>query len=88
MANQKNWLGLTKVEHPGYKIGQASLNHRRKILRPIEYPDPQSKRKWFIPNFTFLAFAFSDLTEKGQPNWTHKIERGFQALKEALMSWY
>lgn len=98
----KCFFGFPKLECLGHMVSDGRLEpHPDKIKAIEDAPRPATKRqvksflgligfyRRFVPNFSHVAAALTDLTKKGQPNkvkWGDAQECAFRSLKRALIS--
>lgn len=91
-----------KLECLGHMVSNGRLEpNPDKITSIKNAPRPETKRqvksflgligfyRRFVPNFSHVAVALTDLTKKGQPNkikWGSAQENAFRSLKNALVS--
>ena len=93
-------VGFKDLNFVGNHIGEGVMKpEEEKILNILSVPTPTTKKQVrsflgfigyyskYIPNFSAVAAALSDLTRKGQPNkvvWQEPQERAFKTLKDLL----
>ncbi len=102
-ANPKKChLALPEAKYLGFQVGRGLIRPQEmKVAAILSAPRPTSKKqvraflglagyyRCFIPNFSSLATALTDLTKKGQPEmvkWGPKEEEAFNRVKVALTS--
>ncbi len=102
-ANPKKChLALPEAKYLGFQVGRGLIRPQEmKVAAILSAPRPTSKKqvraflglagyyRCFIPNFSSLATALTDLTKKGQPEmvkWGPKEEEAFNRVKAALTS--
>ncbi|MCG7875094.1 MAG: RNase H-like domain-containing protein [Candidatus Thiodiazotropha endolucinida] len=98
----KCFFGFPKLECLGHMVSDGRLEpNPDKVIAIRDAPRPETKRqiksflgligfyRRFVPSFSHVAAALTDLTKKGQPNkikWGDAQENAFRSLKQALIS--
>uniref|UniRef100_A0A8C1RIA6 ribonuclease H n=1 Tax=Cyprinus carpio TaxID=7962 RepID=A0A8C1RIA6_CYPCA len=102
-ANPKKChLALPEAQYLGFQVGRGLIRpQQRKVTAILSAPRPSTKKqvlaflglagyyRCFIPNFSSLATALTDITKKGQPEkvkWGAPEEEAFRRIKAALTS--
>lgn len=99
---RKCQLGMTECRYLGHIVGSGEVRPEQDKVRAIrKFPVPQTKKevrvflgiagyyRKFIPNFSSVATALTDLTKRKAPNqvqWTKECDTAFQLLKQLLCS--
>jgi hypothetical protein len=100
-ANPKKChLALPEAKYLGFQVGRGLIRpQEKKVAAILSAPRPTNKTqvraflglagyyRCFIPDFSSLAAALTDLTKKGQPEkvrWGPPEEDAFRRIKEAL----
>ena len=96
----KVFLGHAVLDFLGHVVGSGKVEPMKAKIESISvFPQPETKKdvrrflglagyyRRFIPSFSEVAAALTDLTKKDMPNkvkWTENCQKSFQALKNAL----
>ena len=97
---QKCHLGTDHCQYLGHVIGRGIIQPQQDKIESVkEFPIPKSKKdvrtflglvgyyRKFIPNFSTVAVALTDLTRKAAPTevqWNSQCQKAFDTLKDSL----